>query len=123
MNNTNTRAELIAQLLALGIPDWATARYLMQQAADMLEADTQDFETYSGIIKSSTARERHTRETLRKLLANMQAQQVAVPMSDSEIGTLREKTFSTDNPYRPVDSKSMRKAVRATESHYGIVSK
>lgn len=49
-----------------------------------------------------------------------QAQPVAQPLSDSEIEKLREKTFSTYNPYCPVDSKSMRKAVRAAEAAHGI---
>ena len=48
------------------------------------------------------------------------AQPVAQPLSDSEIEKLREKTFSTYNPYCPVDSKSMRKAVRAAEAAHGI---
>ena len=33
-----TKQDLIAQLRALGIPDWAMARVLMTQAADTLEA-------------------------------------------------------------------------------------
>ena len=53
------------------------------------------------------------------------AQQVAVPatgvpLSDEQIESLREKTFSTGNPYCPVDNKSMRKAARAIEAHHGI---
>ena len=48
------------------------------------------------------------------------AQLVTQPLSDSEIEKLREKTFSTYNPYCPVDSKSMRKAVRAAEAAHGI---
>ena len=80
MSNTNEREDLIA-----GLREHATfmciegaERQRTLKAADMLEADLQDFEAYSKIIKSSTARERHTRETLRKLLANMQEQQLAV---------------------------------------------
>lgn len=46
-------------------------------------------------------------------LCEFRNQPVAQPLSDSEIEKLREKTFSTNNPYCPVDSKSMRKAVRA----------
>jgi len=49
-----------------------------------------------------------------------EAQQVALPLSDEQIESLREKTFSTGNPYCPVDSKSMRKAARAIEAHHGI---
>ena len=54
------------------------------------------------------------------LLKEQSAQPVAQPLSDSEIEKLREKTFSTYNPYCPVDSKSMRKAVRAAEAAHGI---
>jgi len=42
------------------------------------------------------------------------------PMTDEQIEKLREKTFSTGNPYCPVDSKSMRKAARAIEAAHGI---
>lgn len=42
------------------------------------------------------------------------------PLTDGQIEKLREKTFSTSNPFCPVDSKSMRKAVRAAEAAHGI---
>lgn len=42
------------------------------------------------------------------------------PLTDDEIEDLRKKTFSTSNPYCPVDSKSMRKAVRAAEAAHGV---
>ena len=42
------------------------------------------------------------------------------PLTDEEIEKLREKTFSTGNPYCPVDSKSMRKAARAIEAAHQI---
>lgn len=42
------------------------------------------------------------------------------PLTDEEIEKLREKTFSTGNPYCPVDSKSMKKAARAIEAAHGI---
>jgi hypothetical protein len=42
------------------------------------------------------------------------------PLTDEQIEKLREKTFSTGNPYCPVDSKSMRKAARAIEAAHGI---
>ena len=45
------------------------------------------------------------------------------PLTDEEIEKLREKTFSTGNPYCPVDSKSMRKAARAIEAAHGIKEK
>jgi hypothetical protein len=44
-----------------------------------------------------------------------EAQPDYVPLSDAEIEAIREKTFSINNPYCPVDSKSMRKAARAIE--------
>lgn len=42
------------------------------------------------------------------------------PLTDEQIEKLREKTFSTGNPYCPVDSKSMRKAARAIEAAHNI---
>jgi len=52
-------------------------------------------------------------------VAPVQAQE-RKPLTDEQIEKLREKTFSTNNPYCPVDSKSMRKAARATEAAHGI---
>lgn len=43
-----------------------------------------------------------------------------LPLTDEQIESLREKTFSVNNPYCPVDSKSMRKATRAIEKHHNI---
>lgn len=45
-----------------------------------------------------------------------------VPLSDEQIEALRETTFSTGNPFCPVDAKSMRKAVRAAERAHGILA-
>ena len=42
------------------------------------------------------------------------------PLTDAQIEKLRDATFSINNPFCPVDSKSMRKAVRATERAHGI---
>ncbi|WP_439586947.1 hypothetical protein [Hydrogenophaga sp.] len=42
------------------------------------------------------------------------------PLTDAQIEDLRRDTFSTNNPYCPVDSKSMRKAVWAAERAHGI---
>ncbi|WP_313237831.1 hypothetical protein [Delftia acidovorans] len=42
------------------------------------------------------------------------------PLSDEQIEGLREQTFSTNNPFCPCDSKTMRKAVRAAERAHGI---
>jgi len=44
----------------------------------------------------------------------------AVAMTDVQIEKLRDATFSINNPFCPVDSKSMRKAVRAYERAQGI---
>ncbi len=52
--------------------------------------------------------------------AAKQAQPERAPLTDAELEKLREKTFSTNNPFCPVDSKSMRKAVRAAEAAHGI---
>ncbi|ABX35835.1 hypothetical protein Daci_3197 [Delftia acidovorans SPH-1] len=43
-----------------------------------------------------------------------------LPLSDERIEGLREQTFSTNNPFCPCDSKTMRKAVRAAERAHGI---
>ncbi|WP_448677317.1 Lar family restriction alleviation protein [Delftia acidovorans] len=43
-----------------------------------------------------------------------------LPLSDEQIEGLREQTFSTNNPFCPCDSKTMRKAVRAAERAHGI---
>ena len=45
------------------------------------------------------------------------------PLTDAQIEDLRKQTFSTNNPYCPVDSKSMRKAVWAAERAHGIGDK
>lgn len=42
------------------------------------------------------------------------------PMTDEEIERGRKETFSTENPFCPCDSKTMRKAVRWAERHHGI---
>ena len=47
-------------------------------------------------------------------------QQARQPLTDAQIEKLREKTFSTTNPFCPCDSKTMRKAVRAAERAHGI---
>jgi len=46
-----------------------------------------------------------------------------VPLTDAQIEKLREQTFSTNNPFCPCDSKTMRKAVRAAEATHGIKHK
>jgi hypothetical protein len=43
-----------------------------------------------------------------------------LPLSDEQIERLREQAFSTNNPFCPCDSKTMRKAVRAAERAHGI---
>lgn len=42
------------------------------------------------------------------------------PLTDEQIEKLRRDTFSTENPFCPCDSKTMRKAVWATERAHGI---
>ena len=44
------------------------------------------------------------------------------PLTEAQIEKLREDTFSTNNPFCPCDSKTMRKAVRATERAHGITA-
>jgi hypothetical protein len=58
--------------------------------------------------------------TLRAALTEALAQPVREPLTDEQIEKLRDKTFSINNPFCPVDSKSMRKAVRAIERAHGI---
>lgn len=67
-----------------------------------------------GYLRSSQNFKLATR--LSEALATPPAE-VVVPaeLSDAEIEELRKATFSTENPFCPVDAKSMRKAVRATE--------
>ena len=43
-----------------------------------------------------------------------------LPLSDEQIERLREQAFSTNNPFCPCDSKTMRKAVRAAERAHGV---
>jgi hypothetical protein len=64
-------------------------------------------------------------DLLRPVLAALRASTPAerVPLSDEQIEKLRDATFSINNPFCPVDSKSMRKAVRAAEHAHGIVTK
>lgn len=42
------------------------------------------------------------------------------PLSDEQIEQGRRDTFSTENPFCPCDSKTMRKAVRWAERAHGI---
>ena len=63
---------------------------------------------------------RHTESEWRAWQAAQAAQPERAPLTDAEIEKLREKTFSTNKPFCPVDSKSMRKAVRAAEAAHGI---
>ena len=42
------------------------------------------------------------------------------PLTDAQIESGREATFSTGNPFCPCDSKTMRKAVRWAEAKHGI---
>lgn len=42
------------------------------------------------------------------------------PLTDEQIEKLRQETFSTNNPFCPCDSKTMRKAVWAAEYAHGI---
>ena len=46
-----TAKQLEKQLLALGIPDWATARYLMSEAAAMLRSQAAEIKRLRGIVK------------------------------------------------------------------------
>jgi hypothetical protein len=42
------------------------------------------------------------------------------PLTDTQIEKIRTEIFSTDNPYCPVDRKSMRKVAKAIESAHDI---
>ena len=44
----------------------------------------------------------------------------AEPLTDAQIEQGRRETFSTENPFCPCDSKTMRKAVRWAERAHGI---
>ena len=73
---------------------------VIRQAIQMIES--QDLTHWS---------DAHDRVTLAALKSAL-----AAPLTDEQIERLREKTFSTNNPFCPVDSKSMRKAIRAYEA-------
>lgn len=55
-------------------------------------------------------------------LAQQPAREV-VPLTEAQIEKGREVTFSTNNPFCPCDSKTMRKAVRWAERAHGIGTK
>jgi hypothetical protein len=62
-----------------------------------------------------------TRVSLEAALSASPQAPALEPMTDEQIEALRRKTFSTSNPYCPVDDKSMRKAIRAYEVARGII--
>lgn len=63
------------------------------------------------------------KQDIADLLAKPTAPEVRVPLSDEQIEAARKATFSTDNPFCPVDRKSMLKAARAIERAHGITAK
>lgn len=71
-----------------------------------LEMQALDLASENSILKRAEEAELEARKPL--------------PLSDEQIEGLREQTFSTNNPFCPCDSKTMRKAVRATERAHGI---
>lgn len=50
-HNGHTAEQLEKQLLALGIPDWATARYLMSEAAAMLRSQAAEIARLRAIAR------------------------------------------------------------------------
>ena len=62
-----TEAELVAQLRALGIPDWDTARWLMDEAAKRIESQAAEIER----LKSTPPDQR---EDLRCVIADLMRQ-------------------------------------------------
>lgn len=92
------------------------SKELLQQALDALESMKQEFRGYDLPYGSKAyAQANEAAHVLRAALATP-----AVPLTDEQIEQLRENTFSVNNPFCPVDSKSMRKAVRAAERAHGI---
>lgn len=71
-----------------------------------LEMDALDLASENSILKRAGTDELEARKPL--------------PLSDEQIERLREQAFSTNNPFCPCDSKTMRKAVRAAERAHGI---
>jgi predicted RNase H-like nuclease (RuvC/YqgF family) len=51
------------------------------------------------------------------------APKALAPLTDEQIEEGRKATFSTDNPYCPCDTKTMRKAVQWAERKHGIHAK
>lgn len=56
----------------------------------------------------------------RAILASARSQPVQEPLTNAQIEEGRKATFSTDNPFCPCDSKTMRKAVWWAERAHGI---
>ena len=75
------REALIAQLLAPGCPDWVTARHVMKQASDMLEAQTKQIvelekerDEYQQAADTMAAAHKVERDELRMQLDAIKAQ-------------------------------------------------
>lgn len=81
-------------------------------------ADANDLAKAAEILRSNGQVKLAERLRVAALTAQQPRQMVA--LTDEQIEKLRESTFSTNNPFCPVDSKSMRKAVRAAERAHGI---
>ena len=62
----------------------------------------------------------YTEQQVQIMLAASPTPPQREPLTDGQIEALRKKTFSTDNPFCPCDSKTMRKAVWAAEAAHGI---
>lgn len=119
------RAELIRSLRTLRM--YAQSPHgikLLTKAADMLEADVslinEGNKAQQAKLRAQLEQEWVEVRAIRDAYKSVTQQAKQVPMTDDQIEDLREKTFSTGNPYCPVGSKSMRKAARAIEAHHGI---
>ena len=91
-------------------------RALLEQALEALNKVQWPSRQTTDAIEAIRARLAHTEGKS----ATAPAQPERKPMTDEQIEKAREATFSTGNPYCPVDSKSMRKAARAVEAFHGI---
>ena len=62
----------------------------------------------------------YSKAQLENLIAKHMKAAQPVPLTDAQIEEVRQRIFSTGNPYCPVDNQAMRKAARAIEAAHGI---
>lgn len=122
MSNTNERAELIAnmhltakQIVDAGRAGWGNA---CKDAADMLEADSEEIERVTEMAHSEKRfADMHYAEKMA-----IKAQQVAVPALMTDIEVLRAAR-TVQSVFEHVPHRDVIEFVRAIEAHHGIGAK